>query len=35
MSLSEKHSYKRWHIAVVVVLIAQIVLYYWFTEHYK
>ena len=35
MSLPEKHSYKAWYIAVVVVLAAQIVLYYWFTQHYK
>jgi hypothetical protein len=35
MSLPEKYSYKIWYIAVVVVLVVQIGLYYWFTRYYR
>ena len=35
MNASKKYTYRNWYIAVILVLAAQIVLYYWFTCHYK
>ena len=35
MHTHKKESYRSWYIAVVLVLVAQIALYYWFTQHYK
>jgi len=32
---TKKHTYRTWYIAVIVVLIIQIVLYYWFTRYWK
>lgn len=34
MSEQQSQSWNKWYIAVLSVLALQIVLYYWFTEHW-
>lgn len=35
MKKSETQVWRRWYVAVVIVLVVQVVFYYWFTQHYK
>lgn len=34
MPTETKQNYNKWYVAVLAVLLLQIVLYYWFTEHW-
>jgi len=34
MTGEPKQNWKKWYVAVLAALLLQIVLYYWFTEHW-
>lgn len=35
MTPSEKHDWKYWYLAVLLFLVLQILLYYWFTKYWS